>query len=78
MAERAHEAGPERIAGEEGFSGRDLATEIVCRSWMLLESSDDEKLRKASREALDGVFRTLFGIDAKGTPPSAAFPLNAI
>jgi hypothetical protein len=64
LARRAYAAGPERFAGEEGFSGRDLATVIVCRIVDLLESSDDERLRKALREALDGTFRILFGLGA--------------
>ncbi len=79
VARRAFEAGDGRLPGEEGFSGRDLATQIVCGIVDALESSDDERLRKTLRDALDGVFRILFGIDAKGTPPgpNGSSPANA-
>jgi hypothetical protein len=65
LARRAYDAGPDRFSGEEGFSGRDLATVIVCRIVDMLESSDDERLRKALRETLDSVSRILFGMDPK-------------
>jgi hypothetical protein len=64
LARRAYESGPDRFEGEEGFSGRDLAAEIVCRTVDQLEITDDDRFRKTLRDMSDGVFRILFGLES--------------